>query len=410
MSTSQQAETPAVRAEHLYKIFSPDEKKLRAQFAQGERPDLAKVEGTAAVVDADFTVARGESFVVMGLSGSGKSTLIRMLNGLNPPTAGRVEIDGTDITAASGEELRRVRRESISMVFQHFALLPHRTVASNVAYGLEIKNEPVSTQREQAQHWMERVGLGDVGDKYPDQLSGGMQQRVGLARALATGTNILLMDEAFSALDPLIRADLQEQLIELQAELGKTIVFITHDLNEAMRLGDRVAVMQSGRIVQIGTAPELLTAPADDYVARFIERVDRSQVLTAGMVADTSMPVVAGNTPAKDLIQKLEATGHTAAAVVDDGRAQGVVLLSDARESDHATATELAHRYPQVPRITPIAELFPRAAHEPTPLVIVDRRGKLVGLLSQARLLDTMSSTFEMTAEAEAPARQEDAR
>lgn len=410
MSTTQQSDPPALRAEHLYKIFSPDEKRLRAQFAQGEPPDLDKVEGTAAVVDADFTVRRGESFVVMGLSGSGKSTLIRMLNGLNPPTAGRVEINGTDITAASGAELRQVRQESISMVFQHFALLPHRTVASNVAYGLEVKNEPLATQREQAQHWMERVGLGDVGDRYPDQLSGGMQQRVGLARALATGTNILLMDEAFSALDPLIRADLQEQLLELQAELGKTVVFITHDLNEAMRLGDRVAVMQKGRIVQIGTAPELLTAPADDYVARFVARVDRSQVLTAGMIADTSMPVVPGNTPAAELVTKLEAAGHTAGVVVDGGRVHGAALLADARANDKATASELVHRFPHVPRITPIAELFPRAAHEPTPLVIVDRRGQLVGLVSQGRLLDTMSATFEMATPTEVAAGQGEAR
>jgi glycine betaine/proline transport system ATP-binding protein len=399
MSSNQQTEMPAVRAEHLYKIFSPDERRIGAQLAGGESLDLERVDGTAAVVDANFTVRQGESFVVMGLSGSGKSTLIRMLNGLTPPTAGRVEINGIDITAASREELRQVRRESISMVFQHFALLPHRTVAANVAYGLEIKQAPKDTQRDQAQHWMERVGLGDAGEKFPDQLSGGMQQRVGLARALASGTDILLMDEAFSALDPLIRADLQEQLLDLQAELGKTIVFITHDLNEAMRLGDRVAVMQKGRIVQIGTAPELLTNPADDYVARFVDRVDRSQVLTAGMVADTSMPVVAGDTPVAELMRTLESEGHTAAVVVEGTRPLGAVLLTDARDTVAATAAGLVHRSRPVPRITPIAELFARCAHEPAPLVVVDRAGRLVGLLSQDRLLNAMSSSFQASAD-----------
>lgn len=381
----------AIHADRLHKIFSPDEQRIGRRLAAGEDVDLSAVRGTAAVVDASFEVRRGESFVVMGLSGSGKSTLIRMLNGLNPPTSGTVRIDGEDLTTASPEQLRRIRRDKVSMVFQHFALFPHRTVAANVAYGLEVKNAPKDVQHEQARHWMHQVGLGDVGDKYPDQLSGGMRQRVGLARALAAGTDILLMDEAFSALDPLIRSDLQAQLIDLQADLGKTIVFITHDLNEAMRLGDRVAVMRQGRIVQIGTAPELLTTPADDYVARFVADVDRSRVLTAGMVVDRTAPVLDPNATGREVADLLSDKNHTVGAVVLDGRPAGVVTLADARDQPERSATDLLVKDGGIIRSTPIGDLFGRAATQPGALVVVDRRGRFMGLLSQDRLLAAMS-------------------
>ncbi|WP_425310211.1 betaine/proline/choline family ABC transporter ATP-binding protein [Ammonicoccus fulvus] len=381
----------AVSAERLFKIFSADEQKIGQRLRAGENVDLSAVRGTAAVVDASFEVRRGESFVVMGLSGSGKSTLIRMLNGLNPPTSGTVRIDGEDLTNASPEQLRRIRRDKVSMVFQHFALFPHRTVADNVAYGLEVKNAPKDEQHDQARHWMQQVGLGDVGEKYPDQLSGGMRQRVGLARALAAGTDILLMDEAFSALDPLIRSDLQSQLIDLQADLGKTIVFITHDLNEAMRLGDRVAVMRQGRIVQIGTAPELLTDPADDYVSRFVADVDRSRVLTAGMVVDRTAPVLDPNATGREVAQLLSDRGHTVGAVVRDDRPAGVVTLAAARDQPDRSAADLLVEDRGTIRSTPIGDLFGRAANQPGALVVVDRSGRLMGLLSQDRLLAAMS-------------------
>ena len=240
--------------------------------------------GTAAVIDASFEVKPGEIFVVMGLSGSGKSTLIRMLNGLWPMTSGSVHVGDIDISKISGKRLREVRQKSISMVFQHFALLPHRTVLENAAYALEIQGVDKKKRTELATKMLDTVGLTGWGDKYPGQLSGGMQQRVGLARALCSETDILLMDEAFSALDPLIRRDMQEQLASLQADLGKTIIFITHDLNEAMFLGDRIAVMRDGEIVQIGTPDEILTYPANEYVASFVRDVDRTRVLTAGSV------------------------------------------------------------------------------------------------------------------------------
>ncbi|HHV20348.1 MAG TPA: betaine/proline/choline family ABC transporter ATP-binding protein [Propionibacterium sp.] len=382
----------AVRANHLHKVFSPEEGRIGATLARGETVDFDRVRGTAAVIDADFEVRKGESFVVMGLSGSGKSTLIRMLNGLNKPTSGTMEINGTNLTNASKEEVRRIRRDQISMVFQHFALLPHRTVAANVAYGLEVKKAPRDEQREQSQYWMDRVGLGDVGDKYPDELSGGMRQRVGLARALAAGTEILLMDEAFSALDPLIRSDLQSQLVELQAELGKTVVFITHDLNEAMKLGDRVAVMRNGRIVQIGTAPQLITEPADDYVARFIADVDRSRVLTAGMVADTTAPTITStNTTGAELARTMIERGHTVSTVLRGRRPIGIVRLQDAEAEPQRSAADLMLSEPTVPRIEPIGDHFGLAARRRGPLVVVDRQGELVGLLTQDRLLAAMS-------------------
>lgn len=278
------AET-AVSVRNVYKAFGKRPGEIVRRVKEGADRDDLKHLGTAAVIDASFDIAPGEIFVVMGLSGSGKSTLIRTLNGLQPPTEGVVEIMGQDITAASTAELRAIRREHLAMVFQHFALLPHRTVAQNAAYALEVRGSSKEEQRRRAEEALSMVGLEGWGDHRPDELSGGMRQRVGLARALAADTNILLMDEAFSALDPLIRRDMQAQLLELQKDLGKTIVFITHDLNEAIRLGDTIAMMKDGRIVQQGTAHELVTQPADEYVARFVEEIDPASVPAEGGAA-----------------------------------------------------------------------------------------------------------------------------
>ncbi|NJA61094.1 betaine/proline/choline family ABC transporter ATP-binding protein, partial [Streptomyces sp. NEAU-H3] len=239
------------------------------------REDLRAEGTTAAVIDASFSVDEGQIFVVMGLSGSGKSTLLRMLNGLLEPTAGHVRFDGQDLTELSAAGMREVRAKKISMVFQHFALFPHRSVLENAAYGLQVQGVPREERERRATEALELAGLKGWEKSWPDELSGGMQQRVGLARALATDADLLLMDESFSALDPLIRRDMQDQLVELQKRLKKTIVFITHDLNEAMRLGDKIAVMRDGRIVQTGTAEDILVTPANDYVAAFTQDVDR---------------------------------------------------------------------------------------------------------------------------------------
>nr|WP_206439824.1 betaine/proline/choline family ABC transporter ATP-binding protein [Streptomyces scabichelini] len=279
-----------MQAESLFKVFGRGPDKAVERLRQGADREELRADGTtAAVIDASFTVEPGQTFVVMGLSGSGKSTLLRMLNGLLEPTAGQVLFDDQDLTALSDHELRQVRSKKISMVFQHFALFPHRSVLENAAYGLEVQGVPRAERETRATDALAMCGLAGWEKSWPDELSGGMQQRVGLARALATDADLLLMDESFSALDPLIRRDMQDQLIELQKKLQKTIVFITHDLNEAMRLGDRIAVMRDGRIVQIGTAEDILVRPANDYVASFTKDVDRSRVLTADAVMDTNL-------------------------------------------------------------------------------------------------------------------------
>ncbi|MEV5844509.1 glycine betaine/L-proline ABC transporter ATP-binding protein [Streptomyces sp. NPDC051985] len=279
--------SPRLETEHLYKVFGRRTDEAVERLRQGADREELRADGTtAAVIDASFQVEAGEIFVVMGLSGSGKSTLLRTLNGLLEPTAGQVRFDGQDLTGLTDRELRELRSRKISMVFQHFALFPHRTVRDNAAYGLAVQGVPRAERDRRADEALALCGLAGWEDSWPDELSGGMQQRVGLARALATDADLLLMDESFSALDPLIRRDMQDQLLELQKTLKKTIVFITHDLNEAMRLGDRIAVMRDGRIVQTGTAEDILLRPADDYVASFIQDVDRSRVLTAAAVMD----------------------------------------------------------------------------------------------------------------------------
>ncbi len=325
---------PVVRADHLYKVFGRQSKAAVERLADGSHRDtIADLDVTAAVIDVSFEVQPGEIFVVMGLSGSGKSTLIRMLNGLLDSTAGSVEIDGVDITTLSQKNLLKLRGEKISMVFQHFALLPHRTVLENAAYGLELRGLPRAERFSKAKETLALVGLEGWEDKLPGQLSGGMQQRVGLARALAADTDIILMDEAFSALDPLIRRDMQTQLLELQETLGKTIIFITHDLNEAMRLGDRICVLRDGRVAQIGEASEILNAPANEYVERFVEDVDRSRVLTAAealadAAVDADAPQVSSDTLVADLY-----TSVTTADRLRVVSAEGEVLGMVTRES-----------------------------------------------------------------------------
>ncbi|MEV7671427.1 glycine betaine/L-proline ABC transporter ATP-binding protein [Streptomyces sp. NPDC007872] len=326
-----------LQADHLYKVFGrrPDEAVRR--LADGADREELRAEGTtAAVVDAGFVVEPGQIFVVMGLSGSGKSTLLRMLNGLLEPTAGRVLFDGDDLTALSPRDLRAVRSRRISMVFQHFALFPHRNVLENAAYGLEVQGVPRAERETRAAEALALCGLAGWEKSWPDELSGGMQQRVGLARALATDADLLLMDESFSALDPLIRRDMQDQLLVLQKQLKKTIVFITHDLNEAMRLGDRIAVMRDGRIVQLGTAEDILVRPADDYVASFIQDVDRSRVLTASAVMtegaaaadcpdDCACRSVAPDTLVADLCAVAAGAPHPVTVEDPDGTVLGVV-------------------------------------------------------------------------------------
>ncbi|MGH2590944.1 MAG: quaternary amine ABC transporter ATP-binding protein, partial [Actinomycetota bacterium] len=272
-----------VSCRDVWKVYGPNAAKIvGSPDANLPRAELLDQTGcVAAVREVSFDVAPGEVFVVMGLSGSGKSTLVRMINRLLDPTAGQIEIDGEDVLTLSAERLRDVRRRKISMVFQHFGLLPHRRIVDNVAFGLEIRGVEKEERTDKAQQVLDTVGLGGWGDHYPDELSGGMQQRVGLARALATDPEIMLFDEPFSALDPLIRRDMQDEVIRLQRDVRKTMIFITHDLMEALKLGDRIAIMKDGTFVQVGTPEEVVAHPADDYVADFTKDVPRAHVLTA---------------------------------------------------------------------------------------------------------------------------------
>ena len=277
-----------IEIDKIYKIFgpNPDLALERVRGGADKEEILSETGHTVGLSNITLSIEEGETFVVMGLSGSGKSTLIRHLNRLIEPTAGAIRVDGTDIIGMNDKDLTAFRRRETAMVFQHFGLLPHRTVSDNVAYGLQVQGVSKEKRNDTAQTWIDRVGLTGYGDSYPSELSGGMKQRVGLARALATDANVLLMDEAFSALDPLIRADMQDELLALQQDLRKTIVFITHDLDEALKLGDRIAILKDGKLIQVGEPEHILMNPADGYVQNFVKDVNRGRVLTAKTIMD----------------------------------------------------------------------------------------------------------------------------
>jgi glycine betaine/proline transport system ATP-binding protein len=393
----------AVKATRLYKAFGRKPHDIVKKLQGGaSRDELAHL-GTAAVIDASFEVQRGEIFVVMGLSGSGKSTLIRMLNGLLEATSGTVTVGDTNITGIPAAQLRDVRRQSISMVFQHFALLPHRTVIDNVAYGLEIQGMPRAERLAKARTIIRLVGLDGWADNLPAELSGGMQQRVGLGRALAADTDVLLMDEAFSALDPLIRREMQEQLIELQAELGKTIIFITHDLNEAMFLGDRIAVMRDGRIVQIGTPEEILTDPANDYVAQFVQDVDRARVLTAGSVMEPAKSVITATAGPRAALRTMRDLQTSAIFVLRRDRTfAGVVRDRDVLGQVKAGETDLRQILAEATSVTAdtaLVDLVELAVESDLPIAVVDERNRLIGVIPRVTLLAALGNVTTATGE-----------
>lgn len=401
--------TPEVEAalvvKNAYKVFGKRPKEAVERLRAGSSRDDVKPYGVAAVIDASFDVRPGEIFVVMGLSGSGKSTLIRMLNGLNPTTAGSIAVFGEEVVGRDIKELRGLRRQHMSMVFQHFALLPHRTVLDNVAYGLELQGgDAVAGRLERAQYWLERVGLAGWAQSLPSELSGGMQQRVGIARALAADTDILLMDEAFSALDPLIRREMQEQLIELQQELGKTIVFITHDLNEAMFLGDRIAVMRDGRIVQIGTPNEILTDPANDYVSQFVQDVDRARVLTAADVMEPPHAVVFASAGPRTALRLMRDQQTSACFVTTANRKLlGVVRDKDVLRQVREGSADLTERLRPAPGVVQkeqlIADLFELAVESHLPVAVVDADERLIGVVPRVTLLAALADLPTTTTE-----------
>ncbi|MEU6093915.1 glycine betaine/L-proline ABC transporter ATP-binding protein [Streptomyces sp. NPDC047079] len=332
--TDNSADSPVFSVDGLWKVFGPKAGRIPTDPGLAALPaaELRERTGcTAAVRDVGFDVRKGEVFVVMGLSGSGKSTLVRCLTRLIEPTAGTIAIDGEDVRAMDKARLRELRRHRAAMVFQHFGLLPHRTVLDNVAYGLEIQGIGRAERRERAADFVAKVGLEGMEHRRPSQLSGGQRQRVGLARALAVDPEVLLFDEPFSALDPLIRRDMQEEVVRLHREEGRTMVFITHDLSEALRLGDRIALMRDGRIVQLGTPEEIVGSPADDYVRAFVRDVPREQVMTVRSAMRAASAEEAGGGPAVSpdatVSEAIEAVARTGspARVMDEGRCLGVV-------------------------------------------------------------------------------------
>ncbi|WP_084039510.1 glycine betaine/L-proline ABC transporter ATP-binding protein [Demequina sp. NBRC 110053] len=389
----------ALRADGLYKVFGKNPSGAVKRLREGAaRDDLDGA--TAAVIDASFEVRRGEIFVVMGLSGSGKSTLIRALNGLQPATAGSVSIGDQSITDASPAELREIRRGRVSMVFQHFALLPHRTVIDNVAYGLEIQGMRRDERIARALKVTEVVGLKGWEEKHPSELSGGMQQRVGLARALAADTEVLLMDEAFSALDPLIRREMQDQLLELQSELGKTIIFITHDLNEAMYIGDRIAVMRDGRIVQIGAPEDILTNPANEYVEQFVQDVDRSKVLTAESVMRAPRAVIREDSGPHAALKAMRDNELSALYVTKRDRTiVGWVrdrdVLDLVRKGEKSLASAIKTDHGAVSKDSALADLFIPSLEAALALAVTDERDHLVGVIPRVTLLAALGGEPE---------------
>jgi len=385
-----------VEIENVTKIFgpSPEEGLQRLRWGESKAAILEATGNTVGVSDASFQVEQGQIFVVMGLSGSGKSTLVRMLNGLISPTSGTIRIDGQDISNCTAATLRQVRRDKITMVFQHFALFPHMRVIDNVAYGLKVKGVPLAERRRRAQAALAQVGLEAYAESLPSELSGGMQQRVGLARGLATESGILLMDEPFGALDPLIRREVQDELLRLQKALKKTIVFITHDLNEALLLGDRIAIMKDGEVVQIGTAQDIVDNPANDYVRAFVADIDRGRVFTAEAIVSEALSLQLSTDTAETALQNMEDANRNALYVLDGEEIAGVVTYQDAvaaaRDEGACLADAIKPEFPTAEAGAALHELY-GAASTGLPIAVTDEQNRLVGVVQPEALLAQLS-------------------
>jgi glycine betaine/proline transport system ATP-binding protein len=392
---------PIIEVKHLTKVFGTEPKRALAMLQQGKSKEtiFKETQLTVGVNRVSFAIEPGEIFVIMGLSGSGKSTLVRLLNRLIEPTDGQVLINGQDIVKADAESLRQIRRKQISMVFQKFALFPHRTVLENVEYGLEVQGVPNAKRRDAAMSSLELVGLKGLEDQKPDQLSGGMQQRVGLARGLANDPDVLLMDEAFSALDPLIRKDMQDELLELQSKMKKTIVFITHDLDEALRIGDRIALMKDGAVVQIGTPEQIMTNPANDYVERFVEDVDLSRVLTAAHVMRRPETIAPDRGP-RVALQLMKDQGVSNLYVVNrDRNLLGAITAEDAAGAVRDGRTLQDILITNVPKVGPetlLNELFQTVSETSVPVAVVDEHDKLLGIIIRGAVLAALAGNHNV--------------
>jgi glycine betaine/proline transport system ATP-binding protein len=393
---------PIIKVENLTKVFGRNTKQALQLLEEGKTKDeiLKETGATVGVNRANFTVEEGEIFVIMGLSGSGKSTLVRLINRLIEPTEGKIWIEDEDLSEMNKEELRNVRRKKLSMVFQNFGLFPHRTVLENAAFGLEIQKVDKEEREKKARESLEMVGLGGYMNQKPGQLSGGMQQRVGLARALTNDPKVLLMDEAFSALDPLIRKEMQDELIELQSKMRKTILFITHDLDEALRLGDRIALMRDGKIVQIGTPEEILVTPANDYVEKFVEDVDKSKVLTAQHIMKRPATIQIERHGPRVALEKMGSEGLSSVLVTDKNQIlQGYVTADDAssaskesKELKDIIRTDI----PKVDKDIPLVDIFSIIHDTQTPVAVTEE-GKLLGILVRGTVIAALAGEAEVT-------------
>ena len=396
-------QTPILEVRHLYKIFAPldfrGEKKIAYKLLElgATRQDVLEATGmTAAVTDVSFRVGKGEIFVLIGLSGSGKSTLVRCLNMLHRPSRGEVLIDGEDITAYDEVKLQKLRRTKISMVFQNGGLLAHRDVMGNVGYGLEIRGVKKEEREAKALEMIRMVGLEGHERESLDSLSGGMRQRVGIARALASDPDILLMDEAFSALDPLVKNDLQFELLRIQEQTGKTIIFITHDINEAFKLGSRVGILRDGRMIQLDTPEKMLSAPANDYVRRFIDSVDTTKVLTVKHIMTVPGSVIKKTDGANVALNSMRASGVSSAYVVSDYmHFDGIITLEGAlsvRDGKKTFEEAIIREVPFVRNLdAPVSSIVPLAAKTQYPLAVVDEHDVFRGIVTKASVLSSLS-------------------
>lgn len=387
--------TDKIEIKDLYLVFGHDKQKALKMLRKGKtKQEILKETGcTIAVNNANFSIRQGEIFVIMGLSGSGKSSLLRCLNLLNRPTSGKVIVNGKDIAHMGKEELRHVRRRELAMVFQHFGLLPHRTVLENIAFGLELQGVDKTEREQKARECMSLVKLDGYADMLISELSGGMQQRVGLARALANDPEVLLMDEAFSALDPLIRIEMQDELLALQSKMKKTIVFITHDLEEAIKLGDRIAIMRDGNMEQVGTSEEILTEPANAYIRNFVEKVERRRVITAASIM-VDKPVVArlGKEGPEALIRKMKERKLTVLPVVNaDGILVGEVRLGDLVELRQKQVKDITpavrEQVHSVLGDTVVDDILPLMTKTNSPIWVVNERREFEGVVPLASLI-----------------------
>jgi glycine betaine/proline transport system ATP-binding protein len=393
-----------IRIENLSKIYGEKPRVALKLFREGKSKDyiLQATNHILGLADVSVTVNQGELFVVMGLSGSGKSTLVRCINRLINPTSGHIYIEDEDIAHVDEKRMQQIRQTKVSMVFQRFGLFPHRSVVENVEYGLKVRGEDKASRRQKALSTLEVVGLAQWADYLPNSLSGGMQQRVGLARALATDADILLMDEPFSALDPLIRREMQDELLRLQKDLHKTLVFISHDIHEALKLGDRIAVMKDGYIVQIGTPAELVTEPQDDYIRAFIQDVNLAQVLEAGTIARQTNPLIIGQDSATSALEQMQHHNLKYIYLVENhGKPVGIVKqqsLEVAIRQGREDITQVMQKdFPLVKASTKLEKIF-HLYGQGLPVAVVDGDGKIIGVVEQSDVLAALSSSSDSEA------------